>query len=47
VIYAVNGQAVLDLDRLRAALGSLDGKRAAILQVERDGVLRYVAVPLD
>jgi serine protease Do len=47
VIYAVNGQAVLDLDRLRSALGSLDGKRAAILQVERDGVLRYVAVPLD
>ena len=47
VIYAVNGQTVLDLDRLRGALGALEGKRSAILQVERDGVLRYVAVPLD
>ena len=47
VIYAVNGQSVLDLERLRAALGGLDGSRPAILQVERDGALRYVAVRLD
>jgi serine protease Do len=47
VIYALNGQSVMDIDGLRAALGGLGGKRSAVLQVERGGVLRYVAVPVE
>ena len=47
VIYTLNGQSVLDIEGLRAALGRLAGKRSAVLQVERDGVLRYIAAPLE
>ena len=47
VIYTVNGQSVLDIDGLRAALAGLSGKRSAVLQVEREGVLRYIAAPLQ
>ena len=47
VIYTLNGQSVMDIDRLRAALGGLAGKRSAVLQVEREGALRYVAVPVE
>jgi len=47
VIYAVDGQSVMGIDGLRAALGGKEGKRSAILQVEREGVLRYVAAPLE
>jgi serine protease Do len=47
VIYTLNGQSVLDVERLRAALAALGGTRSAVLQVEREGVLRYVVVPLE
>ncbi|HEY3120970.1 MAG TPA: trypsin-like peptidase domain-containing protein [Vicinamibacteria bacterium] len=46
-IYSVNGKSVLDLDGLRAAVESARAARSAVLQIERDGVLRYVVVPLD
>jgi serine protease Do len=46
-IYAVNGRSVLDLEGLRAALKAARGNRSAVLQIEREGVLRYVVVPLD
>ena len=47
VIYTVNGESVLDLQALRAALDKAKPRGSAVVQVERDGVLRYVAVPLD
>ena len=47
VIYTLNGQSVMGIDGLRAALGGLVGKRSAVLQVEREGVLRYVVVPVE
>jgi serine protease Do len=46
-IYTVNGQSVMDIAGLREALAGLGAKRTAVLQVEREGVLRYIAVPLD
>jgi len=47
VIYTVNGESVMDLQALRAALDKAKPRGSAVVQVERDGVLRYVAVPLD
>jgi serine protease Do len=47
VIYTVNGESVLDLQALRAALDKAKPRGSAVVQVERDGVLRYVTVPLD
>jgi len=47
VIYAVDGEGVAGMDALRAALEKARAKRSAVVQLERDGVLRYVAVPLD
>jgi serine protease Do len=47
VIYALDGQSVMGIDSLRAALGGKGGKRSVILQVEREGVLRYVPAPLE
>ena len=47
VIYTLNGQSIMGIDQLRTALGGLGGKRSAVLQVEREGVLRYFAVPLE
>jgi serine protease Do len=47
VIYTVNGENVMGIDALRAAVDKAREKGSAVLQVERDGVLRYVAVPLD
>jgi len=46
-IYAVDGGAVLDLDGLRTAVDKARPKGSAVLQVERNGVLRYVVVPID
>jgi len=47
VIYTVNGESVLDLQALRAALDKAKPRGSAVVQVERDGILRYVTVPLD
>ena len=47
VIYTVNGESVLDIAALRAALDKAREKGSAVVQVEREGGLRYVAVPLD
>jgi serine protease Do len=47
VIYTLNGQSVLDIEGLRTALAGLTGKRSAVLQVEREGVLRYIAARLE
>jgi serine protease Do len=47
VIYTVNGESVMDLQALRAALDKAKPRGSAVVQVERDGVLRYVVVPLD
>ena len=46
-IYAVNGESVMNTEALRAALEKARPRRWAALQVERDGGLRYVVVPLD
>jgi len=46
-IYAVDGEGVASIDALRAAVEKARPKRSAVVQVERDGVLRYVAVPID
>jgi len=47
VIYALNGTAVGDIAALRAALDALPAGSAAVLQVERAGALRFVALLLD
>jgi S1-C subfamily serine protease len=46
-IYSVNGESVSSMDALRAAVDKARGKGSAVAQVERDGVLRYVVVPID
>ena len=46
-IYSVDGAAVLDIEALRAAVEKARPKGSAVLQVERDGVLRYVVVPIE
>jgi serine protease Do len=44
VIYAVNVELVKDVAGLRAALGRLEPGAPVVLQVEREGELRYVTV---
>jgi serine protease Do len=46
-IYSLNGRSVRDVDGLRAAVEAARGSRSVVLQIEREGVLRYVVVPLD
>jgi serine protease Do len=46
-IYAVDGDAVSSLEGLRTAVDKARPRGSAVLQVERDGVLRYVVVPVD
>jgi S1-C subfamily serine protease len=46
-IYSVDGESVSSMDALRAAVDKARGKGSAVAQVERDGVLRYVVVPID
>lgn len=43
VIHAVNGIAVHTVGELRTILASLGAQEAVVLQVERGGLLRYVA----
>jgi serine protease Do len=47
VIYTVNGRSVLGVDALRAALEPLAPGAAVVLQVERGGQLRFVALELE
>jgi serine protease Do len=47
VIYAVNGTAVRTLGDLRAAIGQLAAAAPAVLQVGREGQLRFVVVVLE
>jgi serine protease Do len=46
-IYSLNGRSVRDVEGLRAAVEAARGSRSVVLQIEREGVLRYVVVPLD
>jgi S1-C subfamily serine protease len=47
VIHAVNGQWIMDLAALRAALEPLKAGDAVVLQVERQSALIYIAFTLD
>lgn len=47
VIYALNGQLVPSVTRLREALGRLAPGAAVVLQIERAAELRYVALELE
>jgi len=47
VIYSVNGQRTGDLEALRGVLGKLQVGQAAVVHLERDSELRYVAVEID
>jgi serine protease Do len=47
VIYTVNGEGVAGMEALRATMDKLRGQGSAVVQVEREGELRYVVVPLD
>jgi serine protease Do len=44
VIYSVDGESVLSVAALRERLRAHDARRPIVLQVERDGELRYVTV---
>lgn len=44
VIYTLDGESVTSVASLRERLRARDGRRPIVLQVERDGELRYVAV---
>jgi serine protease Do len=45
VIHAVNGVNIRSIDALRVFLDSADVKTGIVLQIERQGMLMYVAVP--
>jgi S1-C subfamily serine protease len=47
VIHTVNGLAISTLSDLRAALDALKPHSPVVLQVEREGVLTFVAFELD
>jgi S1-C subfamily serine protease len=47
VIHTVNGLTILNLSDLRAALDALEPHSPVVLQVEREGVLTFVAFELD
>jgi len=47
VIHAVNGKRIETLEGLRAALGAIPAGSSAVLQVEREGSLMYVAFEMD
>jgi serine protease Do len=47
VIHAVNGAAVANLQDLRAALDALKSHTPVVLQIERDGLLSFVAFELE
>lgn len=47
VIYAVNHRVIGNVAELRNTLGSMKSGQAAVLTIERDGRLLYVAIALD
>ena len=47
VIHSVNGASVSDLQELRAALNALKSHTPVVLQIEREGVLSFVAFELE
>jgi PDZ domain len=47
VIHSVNGGSVSNLEKLRAALDALNPHSSVVLQIERDGVLTFVAFELE
>jgi serine protease Do len=47
IVYAVNRTPVAGLDELRAALDGLKAGEAAVLQLERDGELMYLAFTIE
>lgn len=47
VIYAVGRSSVTDLESLRSLVSGLDGSRPAVVQLERQGKVRYLPVWLE
>ena len=47
IIHGLNGVPVVSVDFLRSKLGSMKPGTPVVLQIERDGVLMYVAFPID
>jgi serine protease Do len=47
VIHAVNGVTIITLDALRAAVDKLKPGDAVVIQIERDGKLRYLAFEME
>ena len=47
VIYSVNGKAIESVEQLKAALDALKPNVAAVVQIEREGVLRYLAFRVE
>jgi len=47
VIYAVGRVPVKDLDGLRSLVGGLDASKPAVVQLERQGKVRYVPIWLE
>jgi len=47
VIHSVNGAAISNLQELRAVLDALKSRSPVVLQIERDGVLSFLAFELE
>jgi len=47
VIHSINGASVSNLEELRAALDALKSHTPVVLQIERDGLLSFVAFELE
>jgi S1-C subfamily serine protease len=47
VIHAVNGVTIITLDALRAAVDKLKPDDPVVIQIERDGKLRYLAFEME
>jgi S1-C subfamily serine protease len=47
VIHSVNGVSVSNLQELRTALDGLKPQSPVVLQIEREGLLTFVAFELD
>jgi S1-C subfamily serine protease len=47
VIYAVNRRVVSNVSELREVLGAMKAGEPAVLLIERDGHMMYLALELD
>jgi hypothetical protein len=47
VIHAVNGTWIMNLAALRAAMDGMKAGDAVVLQIERTGLLSYVAFTIE